>query len=125
MNLALAYADLEDWGQAEQEFEQALFLTIKTQSKSFIKLIKSCSLYSAAHIRDWPRFDRILSDLLALDDHRYAQFDSAVTLERLALYLGDEGEEQRSLAIWTLTQAHFMALGLSERAEIAQKFIKD
>ena len=78
---ALVYADIESWDQAEQEFEQALDLTIKTQSKSFIKLIKSCSLYSAAHIKDWSRFDRILSDLLVLNDHRYAQFDSAVTLE--------------------------------------------
>ena len=125
LNLALVYADIENWGQAEQEFKQALDLTINTNSMSFIKLIKSCSLYSTAHIKDWPRFDRVLSDLLALNDHRYAQFDSAVTLERLALHLAEEGEEQRSLYIWRLTHAHFLSLGLHERAAVAQSFIED
>lgn len=123
LNLAMTYCDLEDWFNADKHFARALYLTIKSQADAFTLLIKSSSLYRAARCKEWTIFDPLISELLSLDDQRYAQFDSANLLERLAFHLQDEEEHARAQLAWKLCSAHFTALGLTERAMIAERFI--
>ncbi len=122
LNLALTAYDHEDWESAAQMISNSRDVALKVTTREVVSMINSCSLFGLAKRREWSDFDMILTTLLNSDDHRYAQYDSANTLERLAHSLNEEGEALRAHEVWRLTAYQFRALGLIERALIAESF---
>ena len=122
LNLALTAYDHEDWESAAQMISNSRDVALKVTTHEVVSMINSCSLFGLAKRREWSAFDMILTTLLNSDDHRYAQYDSANTLERLAHSLNEEGEALRAHEVWRLTAYQFRALGLIERALIAESF---
>jgi serine/threonine protein kinase len=122
LNLALAGYDHKDWEKASQMIIESRLVASRVASEAVVKMVDSCALFGLAKQEFWEEFDATLSHLLASNDHRYAQYDSANTLERLAFTLDEDEECARAHLVWQLTALQFAALGLTERAQIAEAF---
>ena len=108
---ALAYADLAQPKKSLQAIEVGLTEAKRLGLDAARYLLFACSLRSLWSVGDVDAFDVRLRALLDLQDHTYAQIDSADSLRVALDAIDEDAEPDRWTRVATLLHAQLAALG--------------